>query len=117
MSTFCCTHWVYYISKGAMQAFSPDFMRLFLGPLWKTGINSGDNRLHSSSAYRNSRQRHPAAAYDAAAMNQIHCRDQSACRARQSPGSPATAAATEKEIPAPAHSRPSCGTVDQEKQS
>src|SRR5882724_5652705 len=49
MSTFCCTHWVYYISKGLMQAFSPDFMRLFLRPLWKTGINSGDNR-HPSLA-------------------------------------------------------------------
>jgi hypothetical protein len=47
MSTFCCTHWVYYISKGSMQAFSPDFMRLFLRSLWKTGINSGDNRLHT----------------------------------------------------------------------
>src|SRR5712671_6707343 len=83
MSTFCCTHWVYYISKAPMQAFSPDFMRLFLGPLWKTGINSGDYRPSRSSACKNSGRHRPAAAYDAAAVNQIHFPDRSAYHVRQ----------------------------------
>src|SRR6185437_6808621 len=117
MSTFCCTHWVYYISEGSMQAFSPDFMRLFLRLLWKTGINSGDNRLHTSSARRNSGRHRPAAGSGTAAVNQIHLPDQSAYRAQQSPGFPGPIAVTAIEIRAPAHSRPFCGTADQGRRS
>src|SRR5215472_2339448 len=141
VSTLHCTHRVYYISKDALQASYPDFMRVFLRRLWKTGMDSGDCRLwiatsasHPAkvlagfSAFgsivdqagwptpgrRSSALRRPAAARDAAGVRRIHSPDQNAYRARQSPGWQSQAGAIVKEIPESARSPPFCDTEDQE---